>query len=380
MRILITSFSLFMLFNLKAQLSSNNFDFDGVNRSYLTYVHSSYDPLTPTPVVIALHGLGDNMNNFSGIGLNYVADTANFIVVTPEALVDGLLGSTAWNSGASYLGFTLNSNVDDLGFINALIDTLSVSYTIDQTRIYACGFSMGGFMANRLACELNNRIAAIASVAGTIGGALSCTPNKAISVCHIHGTSDATINYSGNPYGTDAEETVNFWVNNNNCNISNSIITNLPNSNPNDGYTVEHTLYNNCDDNTSIEFYKVNGADHVWLGPSNDIFYTTEIWDFFRTHQNLSGLSNHMPINETNISLYPNPCKEATTIEINSNKNEPITIRLYNIFGALIDKWDYFTHDGNNQFNINIKGIESNTYLLSIEMSSGRIFKKILVE
>ena len=358
---------LLVFFNGHTQTTSNNFTFDGINREYICYVPSSYDPLNPVPLVISLHGLGDNMNNFSGIGMNYVADTANFIVVTPEAIVDGLLGSTAWNSGASYLGFTLNSNVDDLAFINALIDTISTNYSIDQSRVYACGFSMGGFMAQRLACELNNRVAAIASVAGTIGGALTCTPNKAVSVCHFHGTSDATINYTGNQYGTDAEETVNFWVSNNNCNPSNVVTTSLPNSNPNDGYTVDHSIYSGCDDNTEVEFYKVNGADHVWLGPSNDIFYTTEIWEFFRKHQNSgsASLSSINPISD--IIIYPNPSKEFATLEINSNSNENIQIHLFEIKGKVLKSFKKEINQGNNKITLNLQGLNSGSYLLSIQ-------------
>ena len=358
---------LLVFYNGYSQTTTNNFTFDGINREYLSYVPSSYDPLNPAPLVICLHGLGDNMNNFSGIGMNYVADTANFIVVTPEAIVDGLLGSTAWNSGASYLGFTLNSNVDDLGFINALIDTISTNYSIDQSRVYACGFSMGGFMAQRLACELNNRIAAIASVAGTIGDALTCTPNKAVSVCHFHGTSDATINYTGNQYGTDAEETVNFWVSNNNCNPSNVVTTSLPNTNPNDGYTVDHSIYSGCDDNTEVEFYKVNGAGHVWLGPTNDIFYTTEIWDFFRKHQN-SGSAHLSAINPiSKATIYPNPSKEFATLEINSNVKENVQIHLFDVKGKILKSYKKELHFGINNIEFNLQGFNSGSYLISIQ-------------
>jgi len=378
--LIILLFSVLIFLNSNAQSTSNSFNFDGVNRNFITYVPSSYDPLLPVPLVLCLHGLGDNMNNFSGIGMNYVADTANFIVVTPEALVDGLLGSTAWNSGASYVGFTLNSNVDDLGFINALIDTIANNYSIDQSRVYACGFSMGGFMAQRLACELNDRVAAIASVAGTIGGALTCTPNKAVSVCHFHGTSDATINYTGNPYGTDAEQTVNFWVLNNNCNASNVVTTALPNSNPNDGYTVDHSLYSGCDDNTDVEFYKVNGADHVWLGPSNDIFYTTEIWDFFRKHQNSGNASMASLKDLSEIIIYPNPSNETTTIEINSAFNEDILISIIDMNGKYIKSIKKEITQGENKLKLNLKKINPGTYLIAIENEKGKLYKKLNIK
>jgi len=161
-----------------SQLTTHSWDFDGETREYLMYVPSIYDGSTPVPVVFCLHGLGDNMNNFANIGMNYVADTANFIVITPQALVDNLSGSTAWNSGASAFGYVLNGSVDDIGFLGAIIDTLNTNLNIDLQRVYSCGFSMGGFMTNRMACERNDPNAAKASVAGTIGSEVTCKPGR----------------------------------------------------------------------------------------------------------------------------------------------------------------------------------------------------------
>ena len=186
-------FSLVFVAFTQAQQTSKTMQFGGLTRQYLEYVPAIYNSSTPVPIVICLHGLGDNMNNFAGIGMNYVADTADFIVLTPQAIVDPLASATAWNSGASYMGYQLNSGVDDVGFINALIDSTMALYNIDTTRIYVTGFSMGGFMANRLACELGDRLAAIASVSGTIGTALNCTNPDPIPVCHFHGTTDSTV-------------------------------------------------------------------------------------------------------------------------------------------------------------------------------------------
>lgn len=81
-----------------AQQTTHNWDFDGTNRKYIQYVPSVYDGTEPVPLLLVLHGLGDNMNNFSNVGFHQVADTANIIVVTPEALIDQLFTqATAWN-------------------------------------------------------------------------------------------------------------------------------------------------------------------------------------------------------------------------------------------------------------------------------------------
>ena len=214
--------SIFYLSSLSvfSQFSNESFVHNGLSRQYRIYIPAIYDGSKEVPLMLCLHGLGDNMTNFSTIGMNYIADTANFIAVFPQAVMDPLVSSTAWNSGAGYNGYFPNSNIDDVDFLRSLIDTLSIHYSINQQRIYACGFSMGGFMSNRLACEANDRIKAIASVAGTIGTGFSCVPGKAISVCHFHGTADATVSYANGPYGMGAQELVDFWVNTNNCNAT----------------------------------------------------------------------------------------------------------------------------------------------------------------
>lgn len=298
-------------------------DYDGQTRKYREYVPSNYDGNTAVPLVIALHGLGDNINNFSGVGFQFVADTAGFITVYPEALVDGLTGSTAWNSGAGAFGISLNADVDDVGFINALIDTISTHYNVDQSRVYATGFSMGGFMSNRLACELNDRIASIASVAGTVGGTLTCTPGTDIPVCHFHGTDDTNVGYGtpegtqDNTFGSNVSEWISYWSSNNGCG-SVTLEGQFPNT-VNDGYIIDYLEYGGCTNNSRVVHYKVHGADHTWLPDQQigaDIFYVVEIWKFFL------GLSpdNLVPssISETQIEtieVYPNPATDVLRLE-----------------------------------------------------------------
>lgn len=311
-----------------AQHTTHSFTLGGLTREYIKYVPPSYDGSTSVPVVFCLHGLGDNMNNFKGIGMNLVADTANFIVITPQAIVDPLASASAWNSGASYLGYTLNGSVDDIGFFGAILDTLIANYNIDETKVFSCGFSMGGFMTNRLGCEMNDRIAAIASVAGTIGGALNCTPGRAVPACHFHGTADSTVYYEGNLYGNDAEDLVTFWATNNNCGGT-PTVTALPDIAA-DGYTITHSLYSSCTNGAEVELFRVDSADHEWLyTPVNDIFYTNEIWKFFMKHSFESvSISEVSPIN---FSVYPNPSAGKIQIEMEESAN--VTIRIVDLLG-----------------------------------------------
>ena len=354
-----------------AQLTTENWDFDGLNREYRQYVPSIYDGNEAVPLIISLHGLGDNMNNFSQVGFHQVADTANVIVVTPQAIVDPLSQSTAWNSGAGLAAFSLNANVADVAFINALIDTVSAHYNIDQSRVYATGFSMGGFMSNRLACELNDRIAAIASVAGTVGGTLTCTPGSAIPVCHFHGTADTQVGYgtagggiADNSFGSNVTDWISFWNDNNGCDAAATLEGQFPNI-AGDDRSVEYAEYATCSSSNRVVHYKVNNAEHDWLfTPNNDIFYTVEIWKFFL------GLSpdNLVPtgIAEAQIStvgVYPNPATNELRIENLDTKI--LNVSIFNTTGQVVREFSNI-----NGF-IDISSLQTGIYEIMVATEKG---------
>ncbi|MEZ5008705.1 MAG: T9SS type A sorting domain-containing protein [Chitinophagales bacterium] len=275
---------------LQAQTKTTyNVTYDGVQRTFIQYVPSTYNGSVAVPVLFSLHGLGDVASNFSNVGFEQLAEVHNFIVITPQAVNAAGFG-TAWNSGAGIGPLVLNGSIDDVGFISVLLDSTINHYNVDASRVYSTGFSMGSFMSNRLACELNDRIAAVASVAGAIGNAITgtCSPERSVPFCHFHGTADGTVSYSNNTFGTNAEETVAFWEDNANC-------SGLPDSvaiadTKNDGITIKHYIYNNCD--VDVEFYKATGAGHVWLNASqNDISYTQAIWEFLSRQSNPAAVS-----------------------------------------------------------------------------------------
>jgi polyhydroxybutyrate depolymerase len=357
-----------------AQLTTNSWNFGGLNRQYLTYVPASYDGTTPVPIVFCLHGLGDNMNNFYNIGMKFVADTANFIVVVPQAIVDPLAQASAWNSGASYLGYTLNGGVNDIGFINAIIDTLISNYNIDQRRVYSCGFSMGGFMTNRLGCQLSHRIAAIASVAGTIGGAVTCNPGRTVPACHFHGTLDSTVYYEGNLYGNDAEELVAFWANNNGCNAS-PTVTSLPDIAADD-LLITHWEYTSCTNNATVEFFKVDSAEHVWLTPANDIFYTTEIWKFFmkHTHSEFVGIETNNHLN-LGVTIYPNPTNGEVFI-VTEHFNSSSMVNVFDAMGKLIVNQNLVSSTSK----IDLSDYEKGIYFIQVTTAENTFTKKVIVE
>lgn len=356
-----------------AQYLTKSFTYGGVTRQYILYVPAIYDGTQPVPFVVALHGLGDNMNNFKNINLKAVADTANFIVAFPQALVDGLTNSTAWNSGAGAFGVTLNANVDDVGFLYALMDTVSANYNINQKRIYATGFSMGGFMTNRLACQLNNRVAAIASVSGTIGNGLNCQPNHAVPAAHFHGTADGTVAYSGNQYGKDAEVLVKYWVTNNGCDTT-AIIDSLPDT-KNDGKAIIHYRYPNGSYNTEVEFYKVIGGAHEWLTAANDLTYSVAIWRFFNRFEWTEQNTGIKPADSAvNMNVFPNPNNGLLHVQLTEGANNG-TLQLYNAAGMLM-----LQQTITQTADIVTKGLAPGCYVLKLNTASGSTFTKVVIQ
>jgi len=290
--------------------------YGGLSREYYLYIPAHYDSTKPTPVVLVLHGLGDTITNFKGINMNLVADTANFIFAMPQAITDPNFGASAWNSGAGEFSIQLNPTVDDVGFLNAILDSTALYYNVDQTRLFCTGFSMGGFMTNRLGCELNNRIAAIASVSGTIGNYITCSPTRVVPACHFHGTADQTVNYTGDPFGLDPEALVAYWRTHDRCDSIPSIDT-LP-QHVNDGLTFVHYTYANGAYGSDVEFYKVINGTHEWIMDAN-MNYSVAIWQFFYKYkwtEQVNAISE-VPV-AVNLKVFPNPANDVLNIEFNA--------------------------------------------------------------
>ena len=160
-RLLVSLFLIGISFHTYAQRTSHTMSFDGQQRTYATYVPNIYhQDSTSVPLLVNLHGISDNALNFTGLGYDDIADTANFIILAPQALDFDILGvytiERIWNSGVGAeivpIGQVAypNSTIDDVGFINALIDSMIRQYEINTDKIYVTGFSMGAFMTTRL--------------------------------------------------------------------------------------------------------------------------------------------------------------------------------------------------------------------------------------
>jgi polyhydroxybutyrate depolymerase len=263
---------------------------DNMQRDYIIHIPSSYNVNTPIPLVFCFHGYTSNASTImSYANFNYISDTAGFIVVYPQGTL--LQGTTHWNVG----GWTTGSTTDDVGFSISLLDSISNEYNIDDTRVYSTGMSNGGYMSFLLACQVSDKIAAIASVTGSMTPQTynACNPQHPTPILQIHGTNDQTVPYIGDPTWTESiDDVLQYWVGYNNCN-STPTITAIADINQFDGSTAEYIIYDGCDNSVTTEHFKIYGGDHDWPGVwgNMDINASAEVWKFF-TKYDINGLIN----------------------------------------------------------------------------------------
>ena len=192
----------------------------------------------------------------------------------------------------------MQNAVDDVAFINALLDDVLGSYHVDIRRIYATGMSNGAVMAYRLASELSNRIAAIAPVSGSMGTEIS-QPNRPMSILHFHGTMDEYIPFFGGKgkrsiTGTHywpVDHSIRTWVKSNGCD-ENPKIELLSKSG--DEMTVTRKTYAEGKDGTEVVLVVIEGGGHTWPGMRSpvktlgksalSISANDLMWEFFKKH------------------------------------------------------------------------------------------------
>lgn len=318
-----------------AQTTTHTITIGSDVRTYYVYRPTGFNQQTESlPVIFALHGLGGNASQMMLTGFNQIADTARIIMVYPEGKLN------AYNQQAWANGTALQSNANDVQLINVLIDTLYYRYNIDLSKVYVAGLSMGGIMAHRLGCRLSNRIAAIASMTGTIStdDLTNCTPAFPMPVIHWHGTADATVPYNSGQLPTLelVPATMHYWLSKNNCTPVDSVITAIPN-NAMDGYTIDKIEYSNCPGTVKVELWRINNGPHTWYyQPANDADGAKEFWKFFRQFQHPSPApASVKEIAETkHVSVYPNPSSNGW-IQLEGIKNSA-KIEVYYLQGKLL--------------------------------------------
>ncbi len=316
---------------------------DGLMREYILYVPASYTSSESVPLLFNFHGAGGTADEQMEWGdFRTIADTAGFLIVHPQGTGPGI-----WNIGPG--------QADDIGFTEAMIDSIAAEYMINRDRVYATGKSLGGFFSIHLAGQLSEKIAAVASVSGTMTQGMydSSAPVYPTPVMQIHGTNDLLVPYDGNPIYLSVTDVLDYWINYNNGDTT-PIVTQLPDTDTTDESIVERYVYNDGDNGVTVEHLKVIGGGHSWPGSNDpypgtnsDIDGSEEIWNFFSKYD-INGLiggiavgiesiyDNYKSASFTLFQNYPNPFKSQTTFGFVLKKSEHITLKVYNHTGQLI--------------------------------------------
>lgn len=265
----------------------------GRERTYLLHLPPVYDGKRSLPLVIVLHGGGGNAEGAVRMtGFGEKADKEGLVVVYPNGSGRLRTRLLTWNSG-NCCGYAMDKNVDDVGFIRSLIDELVKTRAIDPKRIFVTGMSNGGMMTYRLGCELSDKIAAIAPVAGALN-VENCQPANPVSVIIFHGTADEHVLYNGGEpirkvdrhfrVDKSVSYAVSFWVKHNGC-------SEIPKRSVKGNIRTE--VYGSGKDGAEVVLYTINDGGHAWPGgesyllgtePTREISATDLMWDFFVRH------------------------------------------------------------------------------------------------
>jgi polyhydroxybutyrate depolymerase len=279
-----------------AESDRQTLDVGGVSRSYVLRLP---DGLTKNaravPLVFVLHGGGGNAANAENMtGFTAKGNREGFIVVYPEGTGPIAGALLTWNA-RHCCAYAMKNDVDDVGFIRALLADLSARYPVDARRVYATGMSNGAMMTHRLGIELSDRLAAIATVVGTIFGD-ERKPAHAVPALMINGLLDQNVPHDGGAPGgrgahswdgtptLPATQQLAFWDEANDC-------TDTPHTQDDADWLVWR---GECRAGHDVVLYLIKDNGHAWPGgqpgsrrgdaPSTAMNATDVIWEFFKSH------------------------------------------------------------------------------------------------
>ena len=283
--------------------SKRSMTYKGRTRTYQLHIPPLHDKRTNLPLVIVLHGgggTGKNMKRYlTRGGLDALADEEGFVVIYPDGV------ERHWNDGRDLDRYRAHrEDVDDVGFISKLIDHHVATLRIDPRRIYVTGISNGGLMSYRLACQLTEKITAIAAVTASLTEKLvaTCRPSESVSVLIMNGTEDPLVPWDGGDihlgrrtFGRvlSTRDTVSFWVERNGCSSAAALVEAWDEKRE-DGTRVRREVYGGCDNGVEVMLYIIEGGGHTWPGgyqylpewvigkTSLEMNANDRIWRFFK--------------------------------------------------------------------------------------------------
>jgi polyhydroxybutyrate depolymerase len=351
--ILILTFAFILFVNTRAisQTSTNTTIMSGGTvRSFRTYVPAIYTGQEARPLVLQFHGSGGTSLSFQNLtNFRAVADTANFILVTPQGTVFPQWGFTDWN------GYISDTNgLDDALFVEDMLDTLIKQYNIDTSRIYTSGWSAGGFFSNYLGWKLGHRIAAAGSVSGGMTDTMLqyITPPRPFSYMEIHGTEDPVVPYEGGlsvgQVLLHTDTVIQFWIKSNECNLV-PTISDMPNTNVFDGCTAQRFVWANGACGTEVQLLKITGGRHGWpnwtslSATCKDFYADIELWRFFLNHSLECEVSNSIEVElAAELVIWPNPTRDVLHFDSSrdQNMNQIDAITITDMYGRILLRKD----------------------------------------
>jgi polyhydroxybutyrate depolymerase len=244
----------------------------GVPRTYTVFRPPSLDPAKLAPLVVALHGYTSNASEMeTSSRFDDQATQGSFMVVYPQGL------GNSWNAGRC----CGQNGYDDVAFISALIDRMVSGSHVDAKRVFVTGMSNGGLMAQRLACDLSDRVTAVASVSGGLVTS-TCKPTRPISVMEIHGTADSLVPFAGGStagltYFAPTISVMAHWATLDGCAASPTVTQ---------SGIARTSTWTGCRGGAQVVLKAVLGGQHSWFGPDADPRpdepnATQVVWDFF---------------------------------------------------------------------------------------------------
>jgi len=269
--------------SLGAGTTSFSIQSGGSTRTFTVHVPASYQVGTAVPVVLNFHGgSGDGPGQERISQMDSNADQHGYIVVYPDGspLIAGSTNSIYfWNPGVGDDGYMYPypvwDSIDDVRFVNDMLDDIRHKYTLNAKKTYATGLSNGGIFSQKLGCSLANRIAAIAPVESWMWTkTVDCNPSRPVPTLMFRGTSDTWVPYSGgvgacvtdiprNTKSADADFTV--WKTKDSCTAAFETV-NLTNSSQSDPTSISCEFHSQCSSGAGVSLCTVNGGGHTWPG------------------------------------------------------------------------------------------------------------------
>ena len=377
---------------------------DGFEREYLVYAPSLLAGEKADGIIVCLHGFGRTMNDFfEQYDVTDVADALNLVIVAPQALAEQdehvktqadflstltgnpILLNSVWGCGLSVkvssfgvniINEELNQHVDDVNFIDRMIDEIIAGYSLSEDNVFVLGTSMGGYMTYQYALQKGDRLSGIIPIAGSMGLSIKGMDyGIKVPVCDFHSVTDEVVPYTGSfsenvfdvSLAKPKMEVLDYWRA---TNATGEPVTEpieyYPSTN---GITVEKITYPSPDN--EVIHYKLDGAPHSYFFKKENgdcMDHVEEIVRFVQSHMT-ENPNNNPVIAVQKAFFYPNPVHDRVYLNVTNG-----VITVYDLTGRNIYSQSFT--DGQ----ADLSSLKSGIYIIHIRsgntVQTGKLIKK----